>query len=159
MILHAARYARGAHTVVSKVYDGDLELCRFLEDELRGYGEKVPGATAIPAGLYRISPVHDSKMAQVYYDRFSWFRGLPGLEWAGDGSMVPRFDLLRIHPGNEEKHTRGCPLTGSEVALVDGDYETRGSTDAFKLLCHRLYAAWDRGEETFLRISDDRLVL
>jgi hypothetical protein len=159
MNFHASRYAVGVQTTVSRVTVDDELICRFLEDQMRGYGEKVAGRTCIPTGLFQIDPVHDSPMALRYYERWDWFRGLPGLTWASPDPMVPVFDLLRVHPGNDHEDSRGCPLTATTVERVGGDYEARGSVVAFKGLCERLYAAWDRLEDTHLVISDHELRL
>lgn len=162
MHLQAFRFAEGPNTTVSRVSDGGEFMCYFLEDSIRPVGEKVPGATAIPTGMYRVDISHNSPMAMRYYNRWpdSWFRGLPTLEWAESGPMLPRFDALRIHPGTVAADTRGCPLTASEVIQVEtGDYEGVGSVKAFERLCHRIYDVLDIGDECYLTISDHEVRL
>lgn len=161
MNLHASRYAEGANTTVSRVTEGEHFVCYFLEDQMREWGEKVDAETAIPPGTYRVGVTHTSGMAQRYYERWpdSWFQGLPTLEWAEDEPMVPEFSYLSIHPGNDHDDSAGCPLTASEVSLVDGDYVASGSVRAFETLCHRIYDALDRDEEVYLTISDHEVRL
>jgi hypothetical protein len=72
--------------------------------------------------------------------------------------MLPEFTALRIHPGNDHTDTHGCPLTATEVQMVDGDYQSVGSVRAFEALCHRIYDALDEGE-VFLTISDHEVRL
>lgn len=158
----AFRYAEGKGTTVSRVSENGEHLCYFLEDAIREVGEKVHGATCIPTGRYRVGITHNSPMSMRYYNRWpdSWYRGLPTLEWAEDGPMLPPFSSLRIHPGQGHSDTLGCPLTASEVVLVEsGDYEAVGSVRAFERLCHRIYEVLDAGEEAYLTISDHELRL
>lgn len=67
-----------------------------LEDAVREF--KVPGATAIPYGTY--------KVIVTYSNRFK--RELPLL------LNVPNFEGIRIHPGNSSGDTEGCILVGKE---------------------------------------------
>jgi len=73
--------------------DGE-HLCVTLEDTVRA--EKIHGRTAIPAGRYRItmetSPRFGPNTLTV--------------------NNVPGFVGVRIHAGNTEEDTEGCPLVG-----------------------------------------------
>lgn len=88
--------------------------CHTLEDQVRPRGaEKVPGQTAIPAGLYRVV-VNWSK-------RFR--RPMPLVE------DVPGFSGIRIHSGNFASHTEGCILVGL-LRGVDAVYQSKAAFEA-----------------------------
>lgn len=91
------KYKKSDYTIGVLYVDG-TRFCDTLEDRLRDLTKevKVPGLTAIPAGVYEvvvnISP------------RFR--RKLPRL------LNVPGFDGILIHRGNKAEDTAGCILVG-----------------------------------------------
>jgi len=106
-----------------------------LEDQVRPTdAPKVPGATAIPAGRYRLVVTWSPRFGQR----------LPLL------LDVPGFEGIRIHAGNTEADTAGCILVGMD-RLPDRVVQSRPALD---LLLDRLEA---RGDEThWLTIEETR---
>jgi hypothetical protein len=101
--------------------DGRFE-CFTLEDVIRD-GPKVHGATAIPAGRY--------KVIVSMSPRFR--RRLPLL------LAVPWFEGIRIHPGNHPRETEGCILVGRKRS--DDPDTVLESRLAFAPLLEKLEAA------------------
>ena len=83
---------------IGKLYMDGTYFCETLEDQVRDLTKerKIPGRTAIPAGVYEIV-VNVSP-------RFK--RKLPRL------LDVPGFDGILIHRGNTAEDTAGCILVG-----------------------------------------------
>lgn len=115
-------------------------LCYTLEDEVREVpGQpvaawKVKGATAIPAGRYRltleVSPRFGVDTLTVH--------------------DVPGFVGVRMHAGNTESDTEGCPLLGMQVdprGIVGGT-----SRPAVQLVRYLVRDAIGRGEAVFLDV-------
>lgn len=72
-------------------------VCYTLEDRVRQRDDKkVPGRTAIPAGMYQIQ--------LTWSPRF--LRDLPLIK------AVPGFEGIRVHAGNSAQDTDGCVLVG-----------------------------------------------
>lgn len=114
--------------------DGQL-LGETLEDpdrRLEEGGKKVQDDTAIPRGSYRVI-VSLSK-------RFG--RQMPEVQG------VPQFSGVRIHGGNTEHDTHGCPLLGS-VRTDDGIKDC--SMPNARLMTF-LMSALTRGEEITLEV-------
>lgn len=116
------------------------QICHTLEDEVRELPGtpvaewKVKGATAIPAGRYRVT--------LEYSPRF----GADTLTV----NAVPGFEGVRMHAGNDENDTEGCPLLGLEVCaagIVGGT-----SRPAVLKVKQLVQAAIARGETVFLDV-------
>lgn len=122
--------------------EDEHKLCYTLEDEVR----EIPGvpvadwkiktATAIPAGRYKVT--------LEYSQRFG-----PDTLTVHD---VPGFTSIRMHAGNTETDTEGCPLLGMEI---DPHGITGGtSRQAVKLVQYVVREAIDRGEEVWLTVNN-----
>lgn len=87
--------------------DLDNRFCYTLEDQVREYGKKVHGETAIPENKdgydvdVRTSPKYGE--VAVIYTRIEM--GVYILEHGGI-----RFDMILAHGGNTDKDTEGCVL-------------------------------------------------
>jgi len=140
MRLRLQRHPSGPVSTIGALYqvNGDTSLserwCWTCEDVIREVpGQpvkawKVPGATAIPSGMYRVILTPSVR-----------FHGkiLPLLE------DVEGFSGIRIHPGNTAADTEGCILPG------DGTDGTRvtSSTLAFGIIMARLHEVIDGQQE------------
>jgi hypothetical protein len=111
--------------------DGEWE-CYTLEDVVRE--EKIYGETAIPAGRYRVTA--------EFSNRF------------GSNTLtvndVPGFTGVRIHAGNTEADTYGCPLVGQ----VRADASILQSKAALIELKSKALAALNAGEMVWLEIRN-----
>lgn len=115
-------------------------LCYTLEDEVREQAGqpvaawKIKGATAIPQGRYRVSLEHSPRF------------GPDTLTVHG----VPGFVGVRMHAGNTEADTEGCPLLGMEVdphGIVGGT-----SRPAVALIKHLVATAYRGGDTVYLDV-------
>lgn len=107
--------------------------CYTCEDVTRPGEPKVPGATAIPEGRYRVVVTHSQRFGVR----------LPLL------LDVPGFTGIRIHPGNTAADTEGCILPGLGM-LEDRVTDSRA---AFGPLLTAIEAAIAGGEEVWIEIS------
>ena len=80
-----------------------------LEDtdrQLESGGEKIKGKTAIPRGEYKVTNSMSNRFKRI----------MPEVH------NVPGFSGVRIHGGNTEADTEGCPLLGkrrTDIAIGD----------------------------------------
>ena len=111
-------------------------LGQTLEDtdrRLEHGGEKVDGDTAIPRGRYRISITMSTrfkKLMPLVHD-------------------VPGFTGVRIHGGNTEDDTHGCPLLG-QYRTDDGVANCKGVNDR---LMNLLLVAEHENQECWLEVK------
>ena len=110
---------------IGLLYADDKFLCYSLEDEIRERDAvpvadwKIKGATAIPAGTYRVTLEHSNRFG-------------PDTLTIHD---VPGFTSIRMHGGNTSDDTEGCPLLGLRVniaSIVGGT--SRPAVNAVKTL-------------------------
>ena len=107
--------------------------CFTLEDKVRPV--KIKGETAISAGTYEV--------AVTFSNKFQKF--LPLL------LNVPKFEGIRIHPGNTPKDTLGCILVGEGK----GENSITGSRHAFAPLFEKIQSVI-RTEKVFIEITEQR---
>lgn len=116
---------------VDKLFYG--ETLEDTDRRLEHGGEKVFGDTAIPRGRYRVTLSMSRRFGRV----------MPELH------DVPGFTGVRIHGGNTEADTHGCPLLGQN-RISAGVANCKGVNDR---LCVTLQAAEQRKEEAWLTVS------
>lgn len=113
------------------------------EDAFRPVSEwKVKKRTAIPAGRYRLELVDSPKF------------GPDTLTIVG----VDGFTFIRIHAGNDEDDTDGCPLTGQKLEREadDGSWRVVGGTSgpALAALKAKVVPALKAGEPGWITIEN-----
>ena len=103
-------------TKIYSLEDTDRNLKQYMP--LAGIKEiKVMGKTAIPYGRYEVGISYSNRFKKM----------MPIV------LNVPGFDGIRIHPGNTEHDTDGCPLIGT----------TRNSTMVLNSrIAYRLFFNW-----------------
>lgn len=121
----------GQRTFGRLLIDGQF-LCHTLEDVVREV--KIKGETAIPAGTYRVTMEHSPRFG-------------PNTLTVRD---VPGFTGVRIHAGNTEADTEGCPLVG----LTRSDEGIGQSRAALGDLKTEIAAALQAGEDVWLEIKN-----
>ena len=112
----------------------NASLCYTLEDVIRPQGEKVYGKTAIPAGEYQVVVT------------FSPHFGMPLPLLLN----VPRFEGVRIHPGNTAADTEGCILVGmgkTETSITH-------SRQAFAIVFDKIKDALANDQEVWIELKD-----
>lgn len=112
-------------STIGRLYIDDKFECYTLEDVVREDGIKVPGETAIPYGEYKV--IID------FSNRFQ--RLMPHV------LDVPLFEGIRIHAGNTDKDTEGCPLVGE----IRGEDFVGQSRIAFNRLFIKMQSAESEG--------------
>jgi hypothetical protein len=131
-----------AGATVGRLYIDGIFACHTLEDEVREIPGrpvaewKIQGATAIPAGRYRVTLENSP--------RFGW--QTPTLQ------DVPGFTHIRMHAGNSAADTEGCILLGmraTERSLIAGT-----SRPAVALVRGQISAAIERGEDVWIDIQN-----
>lgn len=134
MILQLIRKWFSEDSTIGELLVDGIHECFTLEDRVRP-GPKVPGATAITEGTYRVIITPSARFK----------RDLPLLQG------VPEFSGVRIHSGNTSANTEGCILVG----------QTRGkdwigqSRDAFAALFTKMQTALAMGEIITITIASE----
>lgn len=119
-----------------KLFADRLFFGETLEDAdryLETGGEKIDGDTAIPRGRYKVTLSMSRRFGRI----------MPEVH------DVPGFSGVRIHGGNTEADTLGCPLLG-QVRTASGISNCKGVNDRLYVT---LQAAQQRGEDVWLEVS------
>jgi hypothetical protein len=137
----------GRPRTFGKLFIDGVQVCHTLEDEVREQlGQpvadwKIKGATAIPSTQFvRTSyEVTLEQSARFGPDTLSV-------------NNVPGFSFIRMHAGNTEQDTEGCPLLGMQInslGIVGGT-----SRPAVALVKGRVAEAINKGEKVWLTINN-----
>lgn len=140
MTLRVIREPSIGGTTVGVLFVDGRHFGFTLEDEIREvsgqpvFTWKVAGATAIPAGRYRLTLTESPRFGRV----------LPLL------NDVPGFDGIRIHPGNTAGDTDGCVLVGKARAGAALQQSRAACDDLIAMMT----AAMSRGESAWMLIEN-----
>ena len=124
-----------AHNYGKFFVDGKY-LAETLEDKdryLEAGGEKIDGETAIPRGRYSVTRTFSNRFKRVMV----LVNGVPG------------FVGVRIHGGNTEANTEGCPMLGA-ARIGTGIANCAGVNER---LDNAVEAALNRGEDVWLEVK------
>lgn len=119
---------------------------------------KVAGETRIPAGL---ATMHIVKQSGILDKMRDWY---PGMKWIVGLRDVPGFRLLRIHTGNRDSHTQGCPLIGGGVAdawkTSDDEAMLLRSRDTYRTVHEKVFEPlFEVVEHPKLLVRDEQFLL
>ena len=113
--LTLTRRYRCSDYTIGRMQVGSVVTSDTLEDKDRGLTSdmslaaiklrKIFGKTAIPTGTYRVKLTYSAKFANK-----PWAKKYGGL--VPEILNVKGFSGVRIHPGNDQYDTDGCPLVG-----------------------------------------------
>ena len=115
----------------------DKFICHTLEDVVRAPGVKVWGATAIPAGMYKVILRMSNRFKRI----------MPAL------LDVPGFDGILIHKGNTDEDTHGCILVGMTITK-DNTVLGGTSTPAFDALYPLIENAFHSADPITIEITN-----
>lgn len=121
---------------LGQMFADDEKLGETLEDvdrRIEDGGEKVYGATAIPRGRYPLTLSRSQRFGRI----------MPEVR------HVPGFDGIRIHAGNTDADTLGCPLLG-RIRTHDGVADCSGPN---RRLIALIDEAMDAGESCWLVVE------
>jgi hypothetical protein len=156
MRLLLPRFYLGPTCTIGRLFVGNDFQCYILEDRVREeLGKpvekwKVKGATAIPSSSWLLSMGLPATYSVTIDDSTRFGRPMPHI------LNVPGFDGIRIHSGNSDADTEGCPLTGTGWTDHRPDW-LANSRMAFDLLFPKLERAMSNGEPVTITITNGEM--
>lgn len=151
MLITVDRFVGNDDATLSRVSVDGVFQCFALEDEYRA--EKVAGETRIAAGRYKVALRNEGDMTKRYAAKFDFHQGMLHV------LDVPEFKWIYIHIGNTDENTEGCLLVGYGAWATPGDFKTMQSTDAYRDLYLKVWAAAAAGTLEIEYIDNDRAAL
>ena len=133
------RELKGPHATPGRWYLDAKEVAFSLEDTirevpgLRPSAWKIPGETAIPSGSYLLGWTFSARFKRKTLELMN----------------VPAFTGIRIHGGNDEADTHGCPMAGLERV---GTYRIRNCAPAVKIIEDAVVPLLEAGEKVWLDV-------
>lgn len=134
MRLTLKRRPSSLRSTIGELYIDGERFCYTLEDPVHAPGVKIPGSTAIPAGVYPVVITHSPRFGR----RMPLLLGVPG------------FEGIRIHVGNVPEDTAGCILVGGIVGRAPDTL--MHSVAAYDALYRRIDDALARGQSVVMEV-------
>lgn len=153
MRLLQQRYQTQPDFMHGDIFIDDTLQTNCLEDEQRE--TKVPGETAIPAGIYDLELYWSPTFSPNLKRRPDYPNGRHVLLYKD----VTGFSYVEMHPGNDDDDTRGCVLPGRRESL-DKNW-VADSKVAFHALMDKVQPVLERGERVQIEVRnaiEDRYV-
>lgn len=132
MNLLLQRLPSDEHRTHGDLYVDGQWFCYTLEDVVRPV--KIKGETAIPQGIYRVTLEHSPRFGPNTITIHK----------------VPDYVAIRMHGGNDEHDTEGCPLCGMERTETG----IRNCKPAIDELKQEIGAALQAGEDVWVRVRN-----
>jgi len=132
MIIHLMRNTYFTDCTMGELLINDKHFGYTLEDVVRADKIKIKGETAIPSGFYRVSVSMSSRFKKEMIEIHN----------------VPMFKGIRIHGGNDDDDTEGCPLLGKNIS----GNKIWDCSEVNNLLVNLVKEEEEKGEVTYIHI-------
>lgn len=151
MRLKIERQPSSDKCTIGQLFVNGIYECWTLEDPVREV--KIPGKTAIPAGIYQVIVDYSNRFKRqmphiaIRFPKTGIFS-----ESITPVKEVPNFQGIRIHSGNTSEDTEGCILLGMNRGPKD-DWIGQ-SNIAFGGFWTKLWTALSAGEMVMIEITN-----
>lgn len=136
---------------IGELYINKIYECWTLEDVVRKV--KIPGKTAIPAGIYQVVIDYSRRFKKQMIHIAKQFKTTGIFNESIDPIVdVEGFSGIRIHSGNTDADTIGCILVGLTREIQDNCIGN--SRVALLGVWNRVYSALKNGEIVTLEILE-----
>lgn len=123
-------------------------FCHVIEDDDQG----AKGDKRIPAGSY-VLKIHNAVTPKTEFFR----KAMPWFEFFIEVTGIPGFDLVFVHPGNDQQDTEGCLLLNDVMGnnSIQKAKEGSLSQQACKRFYDLVYPRLKAGEKITITIKDE----